>query len=505
MTEAMSQGHEVLGESRLLIDGKLVEATGGGTFENIDPATELVLGVTADATPADAEAAIAAARRAFDETSWSTDHSFRRRCMEQFHTALEAHKDELRAVVVAEAGSPIALTYAIQVDLPLDDVPYWAEQAERYPYDRELPERTVFGQATRRMILREATGVVGAITPWNFPLFLNMAKLSPALAAGNTVVLKPAPDTPWSATVLGRIIAEETDIPAGVVNVVASSDHLVGEVITTDPRVDMITFTGSTVTGRRIMAKAADTVKKVFLELGGKSAKIVLDDVEDLNSAVGGLAIGVCVHSGQGCAITTRLLLPRSRYDEGVELAAAAMATVPYGDPWDSSKLAGPLVSAKQRERVLGYIEKGKSEARLVVGGKVPEAFPTGYYVEPTMFADVDSKAVIAQEEIFGPVLSVIAFEDDDDAVRIANDSIYGLSGDVTSASEERALAVARRVRTGTMGINGGVYLAPDAPFGGYRQSGLGREHGDEGFEEYLETKTVAIPVPGGSGPRLLG
>ena len=502
---AVGTDHEVRGEPRSLIDGKLVEASGGGAFPNIDPGTEKSLGDTSDATVADAERAIAAARRAFDETTWSTDHSFRRRCLEQFHAGLEKHKDELRSVVVAEAGSPIALTYAIQVDLPLDDVPYWAEQAEIYAYDRDLPDRTVFGQSTRRMILREATGVVGAITPWNFPLFLNMAKLSPALAAGNTVVLKPAPDTPWSATVLGRIIAEETDIPAGVVNVVASSDHMVGEVLTTDPRVDMITFTGSTATGRRIMAKASDTVKKVFLELGGKSAKIILDDVEDLNGAVGGIAIGVCVHSGQGCAITTRLLLPRSRYDEGVELAAAAMASVPFGDPWDSSKLAGPLVSAKQRERVLGYIEKGKAEARLVCGGGIPADMPVGYYVEPTMFADVDSKAVIAQEEIFGPVLSVIAYDDDDDAVRIANDSIYGLSGDVTSASEARAMAVARRVRTGTMGINGGVYLAPDAPFGGYRQSGIGREHGDEGFEEYLETKTIAIPNAGGSGPRLMG
>jgi len=495
---------EVHGEQRLLVDGKLVEASNGATFSNIDPATEEVLGETADGTSADMETAIAAARRAFDETSWSTDHSFRRRCLEQLHHSLESHKEELRSVVVAEAGSPIALTYAIQVDLPIDDVPFWAELAESYEYDQQLPERTVFGQRTRRMILREATGVVGAITPWNFPFFLNMAKLSPALAAGNTVVLKPAPDTPWSATLLGRLIAEETDIPSGVVNVVASSDHLVGEVLTSDPRVDMITFTGSTVTGRRIMSKGSDTVKKMFLELGGKSAKIVLDDVEDLGSAVGGIAMGVCVHSGQGCAITTRLLLPRSRYDEGVELASAMMAGMTVGDPWDSSNLAGPLVSAKQRDRVLGYIEKGKAEARLVRGGGIPADRPKGYFVEPTMFADVDPKAVIAQEEIFGPVLAILAYEDDDDAVRIANDSIYGLSGDVTGASEERALAVARRIRTGTMGINGGVYLAPDAPFGGYKQSGLGRENGAEGFEEYLETKTVAIPAEAGP-PKLTG
>ncbi len=495
---------EVHGEPRLLVDGKLVEASGGASFANVDPATEKSLGDTCDATAADMELAIAAARRAFDETSWSTDHGFRSRCLEQLHGALQSHKEELRRVVVGEAGSPVALTYAIQVDLPVDDVAYYAELAASYPYDEPMPERMVFGQRTKRLVLREATGVVGAITPWNFPLFLNMAKLSPALAAGNTVVLKPAPDTPWSATVLGRIIAEETDIPPGVVNVVASSDHLVGEVLTTDPRVDMVTFTGSTATGRRIMAKGSDTVKKVFLELGGKSANIVLDDVEDLAGACGSGAFAVCVHAGQGCAITTRLLLPRARYEEGVEVAKATLDAMRFGDPWDASNLMGPLVSEKQRQRVLGYIEKGKAEARLVRGGGVPADRPTGYFVEPTLFADVDPKDTIAQEEIFGPVLAVIPYEDEDDAVRIANDSIYGLSGAVTSTSEERALSVARRIRSGTVSINGGVYLAPDVPFGGYRQSGLGREHGREGFEEYLETKTVAIAAEAG-GPKLSG
>ena len=503
MTEASTRP-EVRGEPRLLVDGKLVESSSGAAFDNIDPATEEVLGQTADATAADMETAIAAARRAFDETDWSTNHAFRRRCLEQLHRALDAHKEELRQVVVAEAGSPIALTYAIQVDMPIEDILYYAELAERYQYDQPMPERVVFGQRTKRTILREATGVVGAITPWNFPFFLNMAKLNPALAAGNSVVLKPAPDTPWSGTLLGRIIAEETDIPEGIVNVVVSSDHLVGEVLTTDPRVDMITFTGSTATGRRIMAKAADSVKKVFLELGGKSANIVLDDVEDLGAACFGGGMAVCVHAGQGCAITTRLLLPRSRYDEGVELAAGAMASITFGDPWDASNLMGPLVSAKQRERVLGYIAKGKDEARLVLGGGPPADRQKGYFVEPTLFADVDPKATIAQEEIFGPVLAVIPYEDEDDAVRIANDSIYGLSGAVSSPNEERAMAVARRIRTGTVGINGGVYLAPDVPFGGYRQSGLGREHGQEGFEEYLESKTVAIPIDGGA-PKLLG
>ena len=492
----MTEAHDVKGEPRLLIDGKLVEASSGAVFGNIDPTTEEVLGDTADGTPADMSSAIAAARRAFDDTDWSTNHELRRRCLEQLHAAALAHIEELRGVTVAEVGSPIALTYANQVDLPIEDLGYWVDQPVRYEYERWLPERDVFGQPQRRVVRREAVGVVGAITPWNFPLNLNLAKLGPALAAGNTVVLKPAPDTPWSATVLGRIIAEETDIPAGVVNVVASSDHLVGEVLTTDPRVDMITFTGSTATGRRIMAKGSDTVKKVFLELGGKSANIVLDDVEDPGGAIAVSAIGVCTHSGQGCAITTRLLLPRSRYDEFLALADSMMAGVTYGDPWDSANLQGPLISAKQRDRVMGYIEKGKAEgARLVRGGSRPAQFDKGFFVEPTLFADVDPGATIAQEEIFGPVLVVIPFDDDDDAVRIANDSIYGLSGAVTSASEERAMAVARRVRTGTLMVNGGFWNAPDVPFGGYRQSGVGRENGQQGFEEYLETKAIALPA----------
>jgi len=492
----MTDAHDVRAEPRLLVDGKLTEGGGGGAFDNIDPTTEQVLGQTADGTADDMRAAIAAARRAFDDTAWSTDHALRRRCLEQLHRAVEAHKEELRAITVAEVGSPIALTYANQVDLPIDDLGYWVEQPTRYEYERWLPERDVFGQPQRRLVRREPIGVVGAITPWNFPLNLNLAKLAPALAAGNTVVLKPAPDTPWSATVLGRIVAEETDIPAGVVNVVASSDHLVGEVLTTDPRVDMITFTGSTATGRRIMAKGAETVKKVFLELGGKSANIVLDDVEDPGAAIGLSAIGVCTHAGQGCAITTRLLLPRARYEEFLGVAEAMMAGVTYGDPWDAANLQGPLISARQRDRVLGYIERGRAEgARLVRGGGVPAHLPTGYFVEPTLFADVDPKATIAQEEIFGPVLAVIPYDDDDDAVRIANDSIYGLSGAVTSASEERALAVAARVRTGTLMVNGGFWNSPDVPFGGYRQSGVGRENGAEGFEEYLEVKAIALPA----------
>jgi aldehyde dehydrogenase (NAD+) len=481
-------------EPRLLIDGKLVGSSSGASFANVNPATEEVIGYTADGTREDLLAAIGAARRAFDETPWSTDPALRRRCLLQLCDALKDAREELRALVVAEAGSPLLLTHAVQTNVPIDEMPYWAELAGSYAYEEPMSDIRFMGQPQRRLLRREAVGVVGAITPWNFPIYLNLAKLGPALAAGNTVVLKPAPDTPWCATALGRLVAERTDIPPGVVNVVASSDHALGELLTTDPRVDLVTFTGSTATGRRVMQCASATVKKVFLELGGKSANVVLDDV-DLAKVAAGWAT-VCVHGGQGCAIPTRLLLPRSRYAEGVELARQAFAKVPYGDPTDPRHLQGPQVSRRQQERVLGYIAKGVQEgARLVAGGGVPKHLPRGFYVEPTLFTDVAPGATIAQEEIFGPVLSVIPYEDDDDAVRIANHSIYGLSGAVVSASEERALAVARRIRTGTLSINGAQWFSVDTPFGGYRQSGLGRENGRLGFEEYLETKVMALPA----------
>jgi aldehyde dehydrogenase (NAD+) len=483
-------------ETRNLIDGRLVDSESGRTFPNVNPATEQVIGATADATAADMDRAIGAARRAFDETRWSTDAAFRARCLRQLHAALAKAKDELREIVVAEAGSPIILGYSVQCDATIDWFPFWADLAERFAYESPMPDMEFMGMASRRLLRREAAGVVGAITPWNFPLYLNLTKIGPALAAGCTVVLKPAPDTPWCATMLGRLVAEETDIPAGVLNVVAGADHALGEMLATDPRIDVVTFTGSTATGRRVMEKAAGTVKRVLLELGGKSATIMLDDA-DLSSTLAGIG-QVCTHGGQGCALTTRLLLPRSRYEEGVALAKAAFEGFPYGDPNDPSHLQGPQVSARQRERVLGYVAKAKQEgARLVTGGGTPSHLPQGYYVEPTLFADVRNDSTLAREEVFGPVLAVIPFEDDDDAVRIANDSIYGLSGAVASASEERALAVARRIRTGTLAVNGAMWFAVDTPFGGYRQSGLGRENGVQGFEEYLETKVIALPARG--------
>jgi aldehyde dehydrogenase (NAD+) len=291
-------------------------------------------------------------------------------------------------------------------------------------------------------------------------------------------------------------VAERTDFPPGVLNVVTSSDHLVGEELTLSPKVDLISFTGSTSVGKRIMEKGAATLKRVFLELGGKSANIVLDDADFATSVPSGVA--VCFHGGQGCAIPTRMLLPRSRYDEGVEILKATLGSVAYGDPQGPDVIMGPLVSAKQRDRVLGYIDKGVKEgATLALGGGRPAHLPKGWYVEPTLFIDVDNSMTIAQEEIFGPVLVVIPFDDDDDAVRIANDSVYGLAGGVFSGSLERAMGVAERIRTGAIGVNGGLSIGQaDMPFGGYKHSGIGRQNGVAGFDQYVETKSVAWPTP---------
>jgi aldehyde dehydrogenase (NAD+) len=483
-------------ETRMLIDGKLVDADSGKTFDNVNPATEEILGQVADASNADMHRAIDAARRAFDETDWSTNHAFRKKCLEQLHEALQSAQEDLRELLILEVGCPRLTTNGPQLDAPLSDALAWpAKQIDEFEWVTKLPDAMgLAGALNVRQIWREPVGVVGAIVPWNFPVEVTLNKLGQSLATGNTVVLKPAPDTPWNATFLGRLVAERTDIPAGVLNVVTSSDHLVGEELTLSPKVDMISFTGSTAVGQRIMEKGAATMKRVFLELGGKSATIVLEDADLGGAAMMGL--GVCFHAGQGCAIQTRMLLPRSRYDEGVEMLKGAMSAVPYGDPQRPDVIMGPLISAKQRERVLGYIEKGVAEgATLVLGGKRPADYPKGFYVEPTLFTDVDNSMTIAQEEIFGPVLVVIPFEDEDDAVRIANDSKYGLSGGVFSGSLERSLAVARRIRTGGLSINGGAPYGPDLPFGGYKHSGVGRQNGVAGFDQYLELKSLAWPA----------
>ena len=486
----------VQGEVRMLIGGELVEGRAGRRFDNINPATEEVLGQVADGGAEDMDLAIGAARKAFDETDWATDRAFRQRCLRQLQEAIVAEQELFRAELVAEVGCPIAITYGPQLDAPLEDGLLWpAQTIDDFEWERELPIGEAFGMRSWRKVVKEPAGGVGAIIPWNYPFEVTLQKLGQALATGNTMIVKPAPDTPWNATRIGRLIAEQTDIPAGVVNVLTTSDNAVAEQLVVDPRVDLISFTGSTVVGRHIMAMGAPTMKRFFLELGGKSAQIVLDDA-DLASAVGGAAF-VCVHAGQGCAMMTRLLVPRSRYDEAVEILEAAFAGITYGDPTDAANLQGPQISAKQRERVLGYIDKGVEEgARLVLGGGRPAHLPKGWYVEPTMFADVTNEMTIAREEIFGPVQLVIPFDDDADAVRIANDNVYGLSGMVFSGSEERALGVAKQIRAGTVGVNGGVFYGADAPFGGYKASGYGRQGGLEGFNQYLETKTISGPAP---------
>ena len=479
----------------MLINGKLVEGQ-GGTFDNINPATEEILGPVANATAADMQAAIAAARHAFDHTSWSTDGAFRAECLRQLQAAIESEVEELRAELVAEVGCPVLVTYGPQLDAPLREALLWpAEMIDKYDWSRPLGGKDAFGMGvvTEREVWKEPVGVVGVIVPWNFPIEITLNKIGPVLAMGNTCIVKPAPDTPWNATRLSRLVVEKTDIPPGVLNFVVSEDHLVGEVLTTSPDVDMIAFTGSTATGKRIMEKGAPTLKRVFLELGGKSVNLLLDDI-DIATALEG-AGAVCMHAGQGCAMPTRLLVPQSKYDEAVEIVKAAFEGVTYGDPTDPGNLMGPVVSKKQQERVLGYIEKGKAEgARLVTGGGVPSQFDKGYFVEPTVFADVDNTMTIAQEEIFGPVLVVIGYKDEDDAVRITNESTYGLSGAITSKDLDRAKRVARRIRTGTLSLNGGIWYGADAPFGGYKQSGIGRQCGIEGLDIFTETKTVGWP-----------
>jgi aldehyde dehydrogenase (NAD+) len=486
-----------MAEARMLIDGKLTDAETGATFDNINPATEDVMGPIADGTKADMARAVEAARRAFDSTSWATDRELRKACIAQLQAAIESEQDELRDELVAEVGCPVLLTYGPQLDLPVREALSWpASMIDEMQWARSLGAADVMGLGyeSEREVWKEPVGVVGVIVPWNFPVEITLNKLGPLLAMGNTCVIKPAPDTPWNATRIGRLIAEQTDIPDGVVNVVTSSDHLVGEALSTSPDVDMIAFTGSTATGRRIMAAAAANLTRVFLELGGKSVNLVLDDA-NIEATLGSAAM-CCIHSGQGCAIPTRLLVPRSRYDEAVEAAKASFESWKYGDPTDASVLQGPQVSRLQRQRVLDHIEQGKKEgARIVTGGGTPSHLPKGFYVEPTLFADVDSSMAIAREEIFGPVLVVIPYDDDDDAVRIANDSPYGLSGAISSRDVDRAKAIARRIRTGTLGINGGLWYGADAPFGGYKGSGLGRQCGLEGLEMFTETKTVAWPA----------
>jgi len=474
---------------RMLIDGKLVEAE--RTYPTVNPATGQVFAQAPDASVADAEAAVAAARRAFDTTGWPTDVAFRARCLDQLHRALTEHKEELRELTITDVGAPRQITYGAQLDQPIEIVRFYADLLPGYPLTEEIGQIEFMGKQHRRWVEKEAAGVVAAIIGYNYPTQLALAKLAPALAAGCTVVLKAAPDTPLITLALAELIANHTDIPPGVVNIISSSSVAVGEALTTSPDVDLVTFTGATATGRAIMAAAAGTIKRVFLELGGKSALVVLDDA-DLRGPIGTATFATCSHAGQGCAIPTRMVVPRAQHDAIVEQVAAGLRSVAYGDPADQANYMGPLISERQRDKVDGLVQRAVAAgATLVTGG---EKVNPGYFYTPTLLTDVDPDSEIAQEEAFGPILVIIPHDGDDDAVRIANNSIYGLSGAVFG-SDERALAVARRIRTGTVGVNGGAWFGPDVPFGGFKQSGVGREMGAAGLEEFLETKSLAIPI----------
>jgi len=480
-------------EERLLVGGELVPAEGNRTYPTIDPSTGKTLGEAADASVGDARGAVESARRAFDTTGWATDHAFRATCLRQLRDGLVANQEDLRALLITDTGLPHMLTQGPGLDTPIEIVGWYADLLDRFEFREDLGVAEVRGGLHSRWVEKEPVGVVAAIVPYNYPVQITLAKLVPALAAGCTVVVKSPPQTPWISAALGKVVAEHTDIPPGVVNFLTSSSGEVGEVLVTDPDVDMVSFTGSTATGRRIMAAASDTVKKTFLELGGKSAFVVMDDA-DLGLAAMFSGFTICSHAGQGCAITSRLLVPEAKLDEAVELVAGTMAGVPYGDPDDPGTMMGPLISEAQRDRVDGYVQAAVSEgATVVTGGKRPDR--PGFFYEPTLLAGVDPNATVAQEEVFGPVLVVHGYRDDDDAVAIANNSIFGLSGAVFGNDAERATAVARRIRAGTISVNGGMYYGPDAPFGGYKQSGIGREMGVPGLQEYLELKTIARPA----------
>ena len=471
-------GAPVTGEERLLIDGALVAAAGGRTLAVSSPFTGGRLGVVADAGAADMDRAIGAAALAFSQPSWARDHALRARCLRQLRAAMRDEAETLRRDLVAEIGCAVRMTYGDQLDRPIEKLGFYADLAERYDYEPRLDQGAGPGGV---WLAREPVGVVGAVTPWNLPVELALAKVGAALAAGCTVVLKPSPLSPWAATHLGRLAAERTDLPPGVLNVVASSSNDVAAMLTTDPRVDAVAFTGSTVTGRAVMAAAAGTVKKVLLELGGKSANVILDDA-DLEGIVPLAASFACFNAGQSCILPSRLLVPRRLHGRCVELAAEGLRAVPHGDPTDPAVFMGPLVSREQVERVAGYVEVGRAEgATVVTGGGTVAGLGAGRVFRPTLLAGVGPGARVAQEEVFGPVLSVIPYDDDAQAVEIANGTIYGLAGYVWSGDTDRALGIARRLRCGMVGVNGGSFIGADIPFGGYRQAARAASGGSQG------------------------
>jgi aldehyde dehydrogenase (NAD+) len=467
---------------QLFIGGRWVDPASSERIEVVNPATEEPMGSIPAGTPEDVDRAVTAAREGFDGWSQSSLEQ-RTELLQAIAAGLEARADEIAALISAELGMPLKLSRRIQAGLPIASFASMPQLIEEIAWEEEVGNS---------LVVREPIGVLGAITPWNYPLHQICAKVAPALAAGCTVVLKPSEVAPLNAFLLAEVI-ESAGAPAGVFNLVSGAGPVAGEAIARHPGIDIVSFTGSTRAGRRVSELAADTVKSVTLELGGKSPTVILDDA-DLSAAVPDGVAKCFLNSGQTCNALTRMLVPADALAEAAEIAAAAAQKFTPGDPFDEATRLGPVVSDAQRERVRGYIEKGVEEgAELVTGGaEPPEGLERGYFVRPTVFSQVDNSTTIAQEEIFGPVLSIIPYEGEEDAVRIANDTIYGLAGAVWSADSERALRVARRIKTGQVEINGGAFN-PLAPFGGYKQSGHGRELGRFAIEEYLQPKALQL------------
>ncbi len=478
----MATTAELQVRDKIFIGGEWVDSTGSETIEVINSTTEEVMGSIAAGTAADADRAVIAARDAFDP--WSqTSREERAGYLAAIAAGLGERSEEIAATIAQELGMPLMLSQIIQAGLPIGQFAAMPKLIEEVAWEEEIGNSRV---------LREPVGVLGAITPWNYPLNQIAAKVAPALAAGCTVVLKPSEVVPLNAFILAEVI-EAAGLPAGVFNLITGTGPVVGEAIAAHPGVDMVSFTGSTRAGRRVSELASATVKPVAMELGGKSPNLILEDA-DLERAVPD-GLGKCyLNSGQTCSALTRMLVPQAKLREAEELAVKAAEAFTPGDPFEDSTRLGPLVSETQRERVRGYIRKGEEEgAKLITGGaEPPEGLGRGYFVRPTVFSEVTPEMTIAQEEIFGPVLVIQPYEDTDDAVRIANDTVYGLAGGVWSADPERAIAVARRIRTGQIEINGGVYN-PLAPFGGYKQSGHGRENGRFAIEELLQVKSLQL------------
>ena len=460
------------------IGGEWLRPTGAETIDVRSAATEEIIGRIPRGDAADVDAAVRAARRAFDD--WSqTSGAERAEWLRKLAGALDSRVQDIATTISQEVGMPITMSVPVQAQLPVTVAKAFAAIAE----EANLEER--IGNS---LVVHEPYGVAGLITPWNYPLHQIVAKVAPAIAAGCTMVLKPSEVAPLNSYLLADA-AMEIGLPAGILNIVQGDGPTVGEAIARHPGVDMVSFTGSVRAGRRVSALAAETIKKVTLELGGKSACVILDDAA-LEKAVPRGVNNAMLNSGQTCSAWTRMVVPRSRLSDVLELATTAVAKLTLGDPLDPGTKLGPLVSAPQRQRVEAFIARGIEEgARLIAGGK-PSGFARGHYVQPAIFADVASGMTIAQEEIFGPVLSVLPYDTEEEAIAIANDTIYGLAGGVWSADADRAMRVARRIRSGQVDVNGGRFN-PLAPFGGYKRSGIGREFGKYGFEEYLQVKAI--------------